>query len=143
MIANETLGYFIARTYLFLVRAGCRAEHLRFRQHLPDEMAHYAADCWDAEIEMSLGRVECVGIADRSAYDLTCHSKATNVALTASAPLETPIKVEKYELSKKSLAAIGKEFKKDAKAVTTHLTSLDEAALKALGLSAKRTAPPR
>ena len=137
MIANETLGYFIARTYLFLVRAGCRAEHLRFRQHLPDEMAHYAADCWDAEIEMSFGWVECVGIADRSAYDLTCHSKATNVALTASAPLETPIKVEKYELSKKSLAAIGKEFKKDAKAVTTHLTSLDEAALKALEASAK------
>lgn len=53
-----------------------------FRQHLPDEMAHYACDCWDAEIEMSLGWVECVGIADRSAYDLTCHSKATNVGLT-------------------------------------------------------------
>ena len=53
MVANETLGYFVARTYLFLLRAGCKAEHLRFRQHLPDEMAHYAADCWDAEIEMS------------------------------------------------------------------------------------------
>ena len=64
MIANETLGYFIARTYLFLLRAGCRAENLRFRQHLPDEMAHYACDCWDAEIEMSLGWVECVGIAE-------------------------------------------------------------------------------
>ena len=25
-IANETLGYFIARTYLFLLRAGCKAE---------------------------------------------------------------------------------------------------------------------
>ena len=61
MIANETLGYFIGRTYLFLLRAGCLAEHIRFRQHLPDEMAHYACDCWDAEIEMSLGWVECAG----------------------------------------------------------------------------------
>ena len=60
-VANETLGFFIGRTYQFLVRAGCKAEHIRFRQHLPDEMAHYACDCWDAEIEMSLGWVECVG----------------------------------------------------------------------------------
>ena len=60
-IANETLGYFIARVYQFLLRAGCKAEHVRFRQHLPDEMAHYACDCWDAEIEMSLGWVECAG----------------------------------------------------------------------------------
>ena len=137
MIANETLGYFIARTYLFLVRAGCKAEHVRFRQHLPDEMAHYACDCWDAEIEMSLGWVECVGIADRSAYDLTCHGKATNTALTASAPLDKPIKVETYQLTKKALAAIGKEFKKDAKVVTGYLAELDEAALKALEASAQ------
>lgn len=37
-------------------------------------MAHYAADCWDAEIECSYGWIECVGIADRSAYDLRAHS---------------------------------------------------------------------
>ena len=137
MIANETLGYFIARTYLFLIRAGCKADHIRFRQHLPDEMAHYAVDCWDAEIEMSLGWVECVGIADRSAYDLTCHGKATNTALTASAPLDKPITVETYQLTKKALAAIGKEFKKDAKTVTAYLSELDEAGLKALEASAK------
>ena len=40
-------------------------------------MAHYSSDCWDAEIETSHGWVECVGIADRSAFDLTAHSKAT------------------------------------------------------------------
>ena len=137
VVANETLGYFIGRTYLFLLRAGCKAEHIRFRQHLPDEMAHYAADCWDAEIEMSLGWVECVGIADRSAYDLTCHAKATNTALTASVDLDTPIKVETYQLTKKALAAIGKEFKKDAKVVTGYLTGLDEAGLRQLEADAK------
>lgn len=25
-------------------------------------MAHYAKDCWDAEVETSYGWVECVGI---------------------------------------------------------------------------------
>ena len=86
---------------------------------------------------MSMGWVECVGIADRSAYDLTCHGTFTNTSLTASAPLETPIKVEKYVVTKKALAAMGKEFKKDAKAVSEALTALDSDGLKALEAKAK------
>ena len=70
IIANETLGYFIGRTYQFLEKIGIHLQRLRFRQHLPQEMAHYAEDCWDAEIECSYGWIECVGLADRSAYDL-------------------------------------------------------------------------
>jgi glycyl-tRNA synthetase len=56
VINNETLGYFLARTYLFLVGAGVQAQWLRFRQHRRDEMAHYAQDCWDAEILTSYVR---------------------------------------------------------------------------------------
>ncbi|KAK8926240.1 hypothetical protein KSP39_PZI018736 [Platanthera zijinensis] len=72
-INNETLGYFIGRVYLFLTHLGIDKERLCFWQHLPNEMAHYAADCWDAEIDCSYGWIECVGIADRSAYDLHAH----------------------------------------------------------------------
>ena len=32
---------------------------------MANEMAHYACDCWDAEILTSYGWVECVGCADR------------------------------------------------------------------------------
>ena len=46
------------------------AQRVRFRQHLQHEMAHYAQDCWDAEVECSYGWVECVGLADRAAFDL-------------------------------------------------------------------------
>ncbi|CAH8253910.1 unnamed protein product [Arabidopsis lyrata] len=74
-VNNETLGYFIGRVYLFLTRLGIDKDRLRFRQHLANEMAHYAVDCWDAEIETSYGWIECVGIADRAAYDLRAHSK--------------------------------------------------------------------
>ena len=28
------------------------------------------ADCWDAEIKLSYGWTECVGIADRACFDL-------------------------------------------------------------------------
>jgi len=53
LIANETLGYFMARTYLFLGHIGINVEKVRFRQHMSNEMAHYACDCWDAEIKTS------------------------------------------------------------------------------------------
>ena len=79
IVNNETLGYFIGRVYLFLTRLGIDKIRLRFRQHLANEMAHYAADCWDAEIESSYGWIECVGIADRSAYDLRAHTDKSGV----------------------------------------------------------------
>ncbi|KFM58098.1 Glycine--tRNA ligase, partial [Stegodyphus mimosarum] len=53
IIANETLGYFMARIYQFLIAVGINSEKLRFRQHMSNEMAHYATDCWDAEIKTS------------------------------------------------------------------------------------------
>ena len=55
----------------------------------------------------------------------------------ASQPLDKPVKVETYQLTKKAIAAIGKELKKDAKLVTGYLTELDEAALRELEASAK------
>ena len=69
-INNETLGYFIGSNFLFLTTLGIDKESLCFRQHLHNEMAHYAAYCWDVEIECSYGWLEFVGLADRSAYHL-------------------------------------------------------------------------
>lgn len=48
-IANETLAYFMARIQQYMVMIGVDARKLRFRQHMNNEMAHYACDCWDAE----------------------------------------------------------------------------------------------
>jgi glycyl-tRNA synthetase len=48
VIANEYVAYYVALTHEMLVAIGIRPDRLRFRQHLPDELAHYAADCWDA-----------------------------------------------------------------------------------------------
>ena len=65
-VANQTLGYFLTRIQNFLIKIGVDNSRLRFRQHMANEMAHYACDCWDAEILTSYGWVECVGCADRS-----------------------------------------------------------------------------
>ena len=67
-VANETLGYFLTRIQGFLIKIGVDGARLRFRQHMANEMAHYACDCWDAEILTSYGWVECVGCADRQTW---------------------------------------------------------------------------
>lgn len=93
LVANETLGYFLAKIQQFLLRVGISPHYLRFRQHMANEMAHYATDCWDAECLTSHGWIECVGCADRSAYDLKQHSKASGVDLTAERRIATPKEV--------------------------------------------------
>ena len=69
---------------------GIDPKRVRFRQHEADEMAHYAMDCWDAEINGSYGWVECVGIAHRGCYDLESHEKATGRTLRARRDFEQP-----------------------------------------------------
>jgi len=121
----------MARIYLFLVRIGIKSDRLRFRQHLKNEMAHYACDCWDAEIQTSYGWIECVGCADRSAFDLSRHSEKTKEKLVARELLAEPMMVEKTVLSiQKKL--FGPHFKKDAKAVESLLLSLPENQLETL-----------
>ncbi|CAG9575430.1 unnamed protein product [Danaus chrysippus] len=131
IVNNESLGYFMARINLYMLAIGIDPKKLRFRQHMGNEMAHYACDCWDAECLTSYGWVECVGCADRSAYDLTQHSKATGIRLAAEKKLPAPKQVEVVE-AVANKAAIGKEFKKDAKVINEALASLDTAALEEL-----------
>jgi glycyl-tRNA synthetase len=123
IIANETLGYFIARCHLFLMQIGIDPLRLRFRQHLKHEMAHYAADCWDAEIQSSFGWVECVGLADRSAFDLKAHTDKSKIDLVAYERFSEPIQEEVTEV-KPNMQAIGKVFKRDAKVITEALAAL-------------------
>ncbi|XP_042856861.1 glycine--tRNA ligase-like isoform X2 [Penaeus japonicus] len=123
MVANETLGYYMARIYQYLLKIGINPKKLRFRQHLSNEMAHYACDCWDAECLTSYGWIECVGCADRSAYDLGQHTKASGVRLSVERPLKEPRIVDTV-VALPDKGAIGKTFKKDAKAVQEALVSL-------------------
>jgi glycyl-tRNA synthetase len=125
IVANQTLGYFIARTHLFVEKLGLNLNHVRFRQHLEHEMAHYAQDCWDLEVRCSYKWVECAGLADRSAYDLSVHSKASGIELAAR---EVYAEARESEvlvcLPNKSL--MGRAFKKDAQPVMKALSVMTE-----------------
>lgn len=123
VVDSESLGYFLARIHLFLIRLGIDPGKLRFRQHMANEMAHYAADCWDAELFTTFGWIECVGCADRSAYDLSVHAKKTGSPLVVRENLAEPLKIEEWavEIDKKKF---GPKFKKDGKAVEAAVENL-------------------
>jgi len=118
-INNETLGYFMGRSFLFLQQVGLKPQHIRFRQHLSTEMAHYAKDCWDAEVETSYGWIEVAGHADRSCFDLEKHGKATKQEMVASYVLKEPeiIDIVRITFDKKKLAQI---HKKESKPIYEH-----------------------
>lgn len=132
IVDNQTLGYFIGRIYLFLKKIGVDETKLRFRQHMANEMAHYAQDCWDAELQTSYGWIECVGCADRSAYDLTVHSKRTNEKLVVRETLQQPVEVTKYEIEIQK-KKFGPKFRKDAGKVQDFLLSKDQQELQKFG----------
>ena len=133
-IDNETLAFFVARTALFLEKVG--AKQVRFRQHLATEMAHYAQDCWDAELLTSFGWCECVGIADRSAYDLTCHMKATGKDLRAREQFAEP-RIERVWIRELNKKVAAKSVAKDLGPLEKYLLALtdDEAAALAARLA--------
>jgi len=126
IIAHEVLGYNIALTNEFLTKVGINPAKLRFRQHLKDEMAHYAIDCWDAEIETErFGWVEIVGIADRTDYDLKAHARVSKTDLYVYVEYDEPKMVTRFVV-KPNMGKLGPLFKGKAKAVADALKQLSE-----------------
>lgn len=120
IINNETLAYFLGRTYLFLTKIGISQDGVRFRQHRKTEMAHYASDCWDAEVETSYGWIEVAGHADRTCFDLSRHSEASGKDLVATKPLEKPVTLNlvRAVLNKKNLHTTFKDDKDQNQLIT-------------------------
>ncbi|MEE8191299.1 MAG: glycine--tRNA ligase [Gemmatimonadales bacterium] len=54
---------------------GIRAEKLRFHEHAPDELAHYAKKAFDIEYEFPFGWQEFEGIHNRTDFDLSRHQE--------------------------------------------------------------------
>lgn len=67
--------YWVGERLDWFYSIGIRRENLRTRPHAKEELAHYAAGCTDIEFQMPFGWSEMEGIANRSNYDLTQHSK--------------------------------------------------------------------
>ncbi|MCP1662570.1 MAG: glycine--tRNA ligase [Methanocalculus sp. MSAO_Arc1] len=117
LVASEYVAYYLALTHDYMVRIGVDREKIRFRQHLPDERAHYAADCWDAEFYSErFGWVEAVGIADRTDYDLRAHAEVSGEKMTVFIQYPEP-RTERRVATVPKMGLLGPRFRNRAKEV--------------------------
>ncbi len=72
-VQDPIVRMFICKLYRFANQVGLDMNKIRFRQHRPTEMAHYAKDCWDMEADIFGKWLEISGLAHRSNYDLKVH----------------------------------------------------------------------
>ena len=79
ILKKPAFAYCLFLGYYLISKLGFPEETIRFRQHSPNEMAHYADDAWDLEINTKqYGWVEICGIHDRTDYDLKRHGSFSN-----------------------------------------------------------------
>lgn len=126
IVSSEMLIYQLYLARKFLRELGIPDEVLRFRQHLPGEMAHYALDCWDVEcFTDQYGWVEIIGIADRGDYDLSSHTNFSNEELSIYNEFEES-KIIAKSIVKPNLSKFGPSFKADAPKIKTWLENIKE-----------------
>ena len=125
VINNQALAYYMYLTQEFLLTAGIDVKKFRFRKHAPDELAHYATECWDAELYSErFGWVECVGIADRSAYDLNAHIESSGTDMYAQRKYDEPKMVETKKIIPK-MDMLGPLFKDKAGKIKAILEKME------------------
>jgi glycyl-tRNA synthetase len=125
VINNQALAYYMYLTQDFLLTAGVDPKKFRFRKHAPDELAHYATECWDAELYSErFGWIECVGIADRSAYDLSAHIDSSGTDMYAQRKYDEPKIVELKKIAPK-MDVLGPLFKDKAGKIKAILEKME------------------
>ena len=75
IIKTRWHAYWIYEMVKWFIDLGVNPEKLRIRQHLKDELSHYALDTWDIEYCFPFGWKEIHGMANRTTYDLSQHMK--------------------------------------------------------------------
>jgi len=72
---DKWFEYWKKERWEYYKKIGIRQDKLRFHQHGPGELAHYAKDAYDIEYEFPMGWQELEGIHNRTNYDLTRHTE--------------------------------------------------------------------
>ena len=71
--AAATFEEWLPRRWSWYTRYGVTESRLRFREHAPDELAHYAKKAVDVEYRFPFGWKELEGIHNRGDFDLSRH----------------------------------------------------------------------
>ncbi|MBI2655529.1 glycine--tRNA ligase [Candidatus Woesearchaeota archaeon] len=82
IIKTKWHGYWLAQMHRWFVGLGADPSHFRIRQHVKDELSHYALDTWDLEYEFPFGWKELQGLSNRTDFDLKQHIEHSKTDLS-------------------------------------------------------------
>lgn len=72
---DKWFDFWKAERMKYYDKLGIRMDRLRFEEHGPDELAHYAKAAFDIQYEFPFGWQELEGIHNRTDFDLSRHSE--------------------------------------------------------------------
>ena len=72
---DQSLNEWKDQRFSFYSQLGIDKNKLRFKEHGPDELAHYAKEAWDIEYEFPFGWAEVEGIHNTTDFDLKQHQE--------------------------------------------------------------------
>ena len=78
----EWFAYWISFCHNWLLSIGLKDEHIRLRDHDPEELCFYSKATTDFEFLFPFGWGELWGVADRTDYDLTQHQNTSGKDMT-------------------------------------------------------------
>jgi len=109
LVGDPWIAYYLGVATEWYERIGVDMDRFRFRQHLGGELAHYAADCWDAESYITGDWVEIAGFAYRSDYDLSKHDEHSDEDFSVFKQYDEPVAVERPTVDP-DMSYLGPEF---------------------------------
>ena len=85
---DEWFEYWKAKRIEWIQSLGVRAERLRFHEHGPTELAHYAKRAFDIQYEFPFGWSEFEGVHNRTDFDLRRHQEYSGKKLEYVDPMD-------------------------------------------------------
>jgi len=95
VVESDWIAFYLGLARDWYDAIGVDMDRFRYRQHLPGERSHYAADCWDAETEIGGDWVEVTGFAYRGSYDLDKHADHSGESFSVFTQYDDPVTVER------------------------------------------------
>ncbi len=123
-VINCYISYYMARIIDFLQKLGIDTERVRFREHHPEELAHYSTETWDCEVLLSKGWMEVIGISYRGAYDLSHHMDYSGQDTRAFRRYQDERKI-KIERIVPRMEILGPKFKANAQKIAKKLEEME------------------
>ena len=93
-LKKEAYAFMLYVAHQLIKDMGFDEKKIRIRQHNPAELAHYADDAWDIEINTErYGWFELCGVHDRTDYDLKRHSEFSKTKMDVSGEYPTILEI--------------------------------------------------